>query len=177
MNNNYNLIYLTSNDFYIGEGSQNKKLLCNNLKDLTFVFFHADADKCAHCEELLPIYKRLPQFIQSCKFGLVNLNKNPDIIKVSVQTVTPLEYVPYLMLYINGRPFLRYDGERNLQELVDFINEVILRLKNKTKFVDNKNALKIEDEKPGFTTGVPYNIICDEENGKCYLKYNEIVKK
>lgn len=174
--NNYNLIYLTTNDFYIGDGSKGK-LLCNNLKDLTFCFFHADPERCEHCEELLPIFKKLPHFIKSCKFALVNLNKNPDCIKMSNTTITPLEYVPYLMLYVNGRPFLRYDGERNLQELVDFINEAINRLKTKTKFVDNKNQSKIEDEKLGYTTGVPYNVICDEESGKCYVKYLDIMKK
>jgi hypothetical protein len=171
---NYNLIYLGTNDFYVGEGSKGK-MLCNNLKDLTFVFFHTDPDRCEHCEELIPIFRRLPQFISSCKFALVNLNKNQEIIKMSYSSITPLKHVPYLMLYVNGKPFLRYDGERTLQDLVDFINEVLFRIKSKSKFVDNKNVLKVQEEIPAFTVGVPYNIRCDEESGKCYVQYSDIM--
>jgi thiol-disulfide isomerase/thioredoxin len=173
---NPNLLYLNSNDFYITEGSKGK-VLCNYLKDLTFVLFHADADKCPHCEELIPEFKKLPHFIQSCKFALVNLNKNQDIIAKSNQTIAPVTYVPYMILYVNGRPFLRYEGNRTLKDLVEFINEVIQRIKSKSNFVESKNSAKLEDAPSQYTYGIPYDIVCDEDKGICYVKYGDAYKK
>jgi hypothetical protein len=54
-----NIIFLNSNDFFVGEGSKGK-VLCTNVKELIFVMFHADLNKCKYCEEAIPEFKQLP---------------------------------------------------------------------------------------------------------------------
>jgi len=166
-----NLFYLTSDDFFLENGTKGK-LLCMDAKGLVLVCFHANADKCTHCEETLPHFKRLPQSVGNCKFALVNLNTNPDIVKMSKMTVAPIEYVPFIVLYVNGRPFLKYEGERTTTELKNFIQEVVQKLQTKQSFIENKNY-KIESEIPAYTIGIPYSVVCDEDKGVCYLNYDQ----
>jgi hypothetical protein len=173
-----NIIFLSSNDFFVGEGSKGK-VLCTNVKDLILVMFHADLNKCKYCEEALPEFKQLPLAISSCRFALVNLNRNLEIVKMANETIAPFSYVPYMILYVNGRPFIRYDGDRNVKDMADFVIEVIARLKTNT----NNNfanapvkKVKQENEIPPYTIAIPYSVVCDDDAGVCYLKYDEAYK-
>lgn len=174
--NNYNLIHLRSDDFEIKDGSKGPTL-CLKFPDLTFVMFHADPQRCAHCEELLPEFRKLPYIIGGCKFALINLNRYPDLVRMSKSTTTPLEYVPYLVLYINGRPFIRYEGDKNLESLAEFIAEFMNRLKNQTNFVSTQKTVKLENEIPPYSVAIPYSVVCDDDKGVCYLKYDEAYKR
>jgi len=172
-----NIIYLNSNDFYVGDGSKGK-VLCTHVNELIFVMFHADLDKCKYCEDAIPEFKQLPNFISSCRFALVNLNRNLDIVKMSNQTITPFSYVPYFILYVKGRPFIRYDGDRNVKDLGEFVMEVIARLKTNNNFTSSAPAKKVKQESdiPPYSIAIPYSVVCDDEKGVCYLKYDEAYK-
>jgi len=170
------IIYLNNNDFYIGEGSKGK-VLCTNIKELVFVLFHADLDKCKYCEDVIPEFKQLPHAISSCRFALVNLNKNLDIVKMSNETIAQFSYVPYMILYVNGRPFIRYDGDRNAKDMADFVMEVLSRLKSNNTFANAPKKVKQENNViPGYSIAIPYSVVCDDEKGVCYLKYDEAYK-
>jgi thiol-disulfide isomerase/thioredoxin len=172
------IIYLNSNDFFVGEGSKGK-VLCTNIKELVFVMFHADSDKCKYCEEAVPQFRQLPHAISSCRFAFVNLNNNLDIVKMANETIAPFSYVPYMILYVNGRPFIRYDGDRNVKDMADFVIEVISRLKSNvnTKFSNAPvKKIKQENEIPPYTIAIPYSVVCDDDAGVCYLKYDEAYK-
>lgn len=166
-----NLYHLTSQDFFLENGSKGK-VLCMDSKGLFLVCFHANPDRCVHCEETIPEFKKLPQRIGSCKFALVNLNANPDIVKMSKMTIAPIEYVPFIILYVNGRPFLKYEGDRTLPAFMEFLQEVIQKLQTKQSFIENKNY-KVESEIPPYTVGIPYSVVCDEDKGVCYLKCDD----
>lgn len=174
--NNYNLIHLTANDFELRECNKGQAL-CMKYPELTFILFHAEPDKCPHCNDTLPEFRKLPYIINGCKFALVNLNRYPDIARMSKVTTTPLEYVPYLVLYINGRPFIRYEGDKNLQALAEFVSEFMTRLKSQANFVSTQKATKIQDEIPKYSIAIPYSVVCDEDKGVCYLKYDEAYNK
>lgn len=169
------IIYLNNNDFYIGEGSKGK-VLCTNIKELVFVLFHADLDKCKYCEDAIPEFKQLPHVISSCRFALVNLNKNLDIVKMSNETIAQFSYVPYMILYVNGRPFIRYDGDRNAKDMADFVMEVLSRLKSNNNFANAPKKVKENNVIPGYSIAIPYSVVCDDEKGVCYLKYDEAYK-
>jgi hypothetical protein len=174
--NNYNLIYLSTSDFEVKDGNKGPAL-CIKYPELTFVLFHAEPERCAHCHELLPEFRKLPYIISGCKFALVNLNRYPDIVKISKSTTTPLEYVPYLVLYINGRPFIRYEGDKNLQSLAEFVSEFMSRLKSQTNFVSTQKSTRLQDEIPKYSIAIPYSVVCDDDKGVCYLKYDEAYKR
>jgi len=165
-----NLYHLTGEDFFLEQGSDGRKLLCIDAKGLVLVCFHVNSDRCAHCEDAIPEFKRLPQRIGNCKFALANLSANPDLIKMSKLSKAPIEYVPFIILYVNGRPFLKYNGERTTQDMAEFVQEVVQKLQTKQQFIEQKN-IKIESDIPAYSVGLPYNVVCDEEKGVCYLSY------
>ena len=166
-----NLYHLTSEDFFLDQSNDGKRVLCIDAKGLVLVCFHVNADRCAHCEDTIPEFKRLPQRIGGCKFALANLSMNPDIIKMSRLSKAPIEHVPFIILYVNGRPFLKYEGERTTQDMSEFIQEVVKKLQTKQQFIEQKN-FKVESDIPAYSIGTPYNVVCDEEKGVCYLEYD-----
>jgi hypothetical protein len=170
-----NLIHLESDDFYTADGTKGK-VLCCNVEGICIVIFHADGGKCSHCDDAIPEFKKAARMLGSVKFGLCNLNRNPDIIRLSKTTIAPLEYVPYVILYVNGRPFLRYEGDRTAEDIAEFLQEVMARLQTKKQFIENK-TYKIESEIPPYTIGIPFNVVCDEDKGVCYLSYADAFKK
>ena len=118
------ILYLTNNDFYVDNGKKGK-VMCTTQKDILFAFFHLNDNECSNCTTMIPefvnVAKRLPQI----KYALVNLSKYPEIFKKTIDTIAPIKYVPYLIIFVNNRPFLRYDGGKSSSEMYDFIKELL----------------------------------------------------
>ena len=47
--------------------------------------------------------KQLPGTVTGCQFGMINVSKNKKTIRMSKNTITPLTYVPYIILYYKQR--------------------------------------------------------------------------
>lgn len=130
------IIYLSHNDFYIQNKQSNDQFsntgvtepvkLCNKLKGLSLVYF--SSNQCSFCDTFQPIFEQLPRAIGGCYFAIINVSNNNQIVKASTNSTTPIKYVPYLLLYFSGIPFMRYDGVRNLESIKTFIFEVANRL-------------------------------------------------
>jgi len=168
----YNLYYFTSADFYMDKSTSEKggNVLCIDSNGITFVCFHVDAERCTFCGEAVPEFKKLPQRIGNCKFGLVNLNTNRNIVQLSRQTILPIETVPMFVLYVNGRPFMKYTGSRTFEEMTMFIQDVTNKMQKTASFMEQKK-LKVESDIPPFSVGIPYSVVCDEDKGVCYLDW------
>ncbi len=170
-----NIIYLTSDDFHIQNGNKGKLLCLSDIPGLCFVMYHVDAGNCSYCEDSLPHFKAASRMVPSCTFGLCNLSRNPNIIKLSNATITPFEAVPTFIVYFNGRPLARYEGDRTNVDFAEFVQEMLIRLQEKKQFINNKNfKMATEDEATIPGIGKAYNVVCDEESGKCYLKAAEV---
>ena len=70
--------------------------------------------------------------IGGCHFGTINVSDNMNIVKASMKSTTPIKYVPYCIMYIDGVPFMRYDGTRNIEQIKTFVFEIAGRLQRKT---------------------------------------------
>jgi hypothetical protein len=77
----------------------------------------------------------LPSYVNGCKFAMVNVNRNMNIVERSKNTIAPITYVPDVILYINGSPYVRYDGPHDIDSMKNFIIDINLKLK-KTVFMD-----------------------------------------
>lgn len=125
------VFYHDSKDFYLSRKSPDQvPKLCNKLKGLSLIYFHSN--NCSHCDAFDPIFQELPKKIGGCLFGCINVSNYNNIVKASKNTTTPIEYVPYIILYVKGVPFMRYDGPRELQSIQSFIFEIAGRLQNNT---------------------------------------------
>lgn len=134
------LLYFNTNDFSLRR-HKNAEKLCTKVKGLSLIFYHSN--KCEFCHVFVPIFKELPKRVGGCMFGTINISENKELVEISKKSTTPLEYVPYIVLYIDGVPFMRYDGQRSLEGIRSFIFQVAERLQQPTavNYGDANNRL------------------------------------
>lgn len=123
------ILYLTSDDFILKSGEKGN-LLCttHTLKGLCIILFYSN--DCQHSFNLLTKYKQLPKLINGCQFALININKpsNFSVVKLSQNTISPITFVPDIILYVDGIPFIRYDGPHEIAPIKQFILDIYQRL-------------------------------------------------
>jgi hypothetical protein len=165
------LLYLSNNDFKVTNGV-NGPILCTNIKGLSLILYYSN--QCKYCGTVISIFKKLPGSLMGCQFGIVNVSMSKEVVKASAKTNTPLEYVPFILLYVDGRPFMSYDGKHDITDIINFIKDAISKLQQQKKF-SNANTVgdRIQSSTkavPGYTTGHPLygNRVCYLESDKCY---------
>lgn len=166
-----NLFFLHEKDFSIQEGKKGN-VLCCNTKGISLILFYSKS--CPHCNDIFPIFQTLPKVVPTCQFGMLNISNHFKVAQMSQDTICPIQHVPFLVLYINGRPFMKYTGPKTLEDISNFLNEVMSRLNTKKNF----SLLKIENQEseiPPYSIGVPFNLLCEGE--QCYLSFSEAYKK
>jgi thiol-disulfide isomerase/thioredoxin len=172
-NPNSQLSYLTNHNFTFGKGNKGP-LLMNDIPGLSIVFFFAE--KCSHCHTAYPVFAEASKMNKSAvKFTIVNLTKNPDIITRSAQTIMPIKYTPLIVMYINGKPYARFDGKVSSTEILKFIGDIIEIVKSQSKTISKK---EYENKQATCTADgedcLPYNVLCDTDGDSCYLMDEEL---
>jgi len=146
--------FITQDDFILKKVENGGTELCISIPGLTLILFYSPL--CKFCQEFLPVYKTLPGSVQGCQFAILNVSQNKNCIKLSENTKNPIDVVPYLLLYVNGRPFIRYKGELTADYLRYFIIEVIKSLHMQQNFLKNNQNVKLQKNKlPHYTIGKP----------------------
>jgi thioredoxin-like negative regulator of GroEL len=172
------LLFLQSNDFKLIDGMKGP-IMATQIKGISLVVFYSS--KCVHCQKLLPVIKNLCNSIQGCQFGIVNVGNSKECILLSRNTKNPINVVPYVILYINGRPYIRYQGPHTQEDITQFIVEVTTsaaanynsneniqnRVTNSDK--NNKQYIKHGSKIPAYCLGHP---ICGDGEDVCYLEFD-----
>ena len=130
------LLFLQTDDFSIQKG-QKGPILCHSIRGISLVLFYSI--NCQYSRELIPIFKRLPGQLGGCQFAMINVSAQKNIIGMSKATISEIKYVPLMILYVAGKPFVRYDGPHQESEIKRFIFEVSSKIQTKEKFT-NKEA-------------------------------------
>ena len=167
------LLFLFEDDFYVSQGKSGNVLCCNIKSTYSMVLFYSTT--CVHCQTLVPIFKRLATSITGCQFAITNISQQRNVIKLSEQTIMPIKYVPYMVFYNRGRPFMKYSGPNDANEILKFIKGATGNLQTR-KFHEEPNTKHKQDyEEPEYwTNGVPKT--CDDE-GVCYLEFDDAYHK
>lgn len=165
------LLFLNTADFSIKPGTKGS-ILCTNIPGFSLILFYST--QCVHCQGLIPIFKRLPGSISGCQFGMINVSQNKEVILKCQNTIAPITYVPYIILYINGKPFMRYDGNQDENEIKKFIIDISSRINNKQQFStsqnNNNDNTNKDKEIPAYSLGVPITGEVGNDN-VCYLEF------
>ncbi len=167
------LLFLQACDFSVQSG-QKGDIVCNNIRGISLILMYST--KCQHCQRLIPIFKRLPGTIGGCQFGMINVSQETDIVLMSRNSISPIKYVPLIILYVNGKPFIRYDGPHTEENIRQFLMEVTSKLQAKEKFSNaekSKDGGKNSREIPEYTVGFP--LYGDED--EFYLEFEEAYPK
>lgn len=164
------LLFLSSQDFHLQEGTKGL-IMCSGIPGFSLILFYST--HCPHCSSLIPIFKRLPGTISGCQFGMVNVSQNKECVKMSQNTIAPLKYVPYIVLYVNGRPFMVYKGPKDPGAIRTFVIDVANNIQKKQHFSKNANIKNKDKAIPEYCTGIP---LCGEDGELCYLIESEAYK-
>ena len=151
------LFYLKDTDFEL-RSKPKGPVLCTRSPGYALVLFYSP--KCKHSAALLPVFKKLPGSVGGCTFALCNVSVNKAVVQQSRSTTAPIKYVPYVVLHINGEPFMRYDGPAELDSLKRFVLEIAQKVTKNRPINTVNQGVKVEEpvpEVPAFTIGVPKN--------------------
>jgi hypothetical protein len=158
------LLYLTSEDFTLTT-QKDKKLMAHSIKGYSLILFYSNG--CQYCPESVDLFKRLPGAVSGCQFGILNVDNNKDFIQKSKDTISQITYVPYILLYIDGIPFMKYNGPPEITEISTFVLDVHKTLQQRQKF-------SAETVKKDPTGGIPaYTIGHPLRNMVCFLEFEE----
>jgi hypothetical protein len=92
---------LSNESFYI-DNSTGKPLFCSKLPGISFVVFHSSTDEVS--QNFMGQFRMLPGSIHMCTFAECDIYRQREVIWKSNQTSVPIRYVPFMILYINGKP-------------------------------------------------------------------------
>jgi thioredoxin-like negative regulator of GroEL len=174
------LLFLQTCDFSTQPSTRGGEIVCHNIRGVSLILMYAT--KCEFCRRLIPIFKRLPGTIGGCQFGMVNIENERELVRMSVSSLVPISYVPLIVLYVNGKPFIRYDGAHEEQAIREFLIDVTNRLQTRERFAARSStggAASAADASskcngktrdiPAFTIGYP--LYGDEDD--MYKEFDE----
>ena len=89
---------------------------------------------------------------------------------MSRNTIAPITVVPYILLFVNGRPYMRYQGPHAPAEIGRFIVEVAEKINNQSKTNENNDNITENPRGiiPAYTIGKP--LYGDDK--VCYLEFD-----
>lgn len=155
------LLFLTSEDFVLVNGGQSGNILQHEIGGITLILFYSN--QCPYCQQLIPIFKHIPDTISGCQFGMVNVSMNRSLISMAVNTSTPITHVPLMILYVNGKPYMKYDGRPTTKDIINFVVEV------SNKAFESEFTSRNRREIPSYTVGQPLW----GQTDVCYLEFDE----
>lgn len=166
------LLFLSSDDFAVVRGTRGN-ILSHGIKGFSLILFYST--QCVYCQNLIPIFKSLPGSIGGCQFGMINVQNNRQILLKSKQTISPITYVPYIILYVDGIPFMRYDSAHDEGTIRKFVFDVAQQLHAKQQFLPQNQINDGGREIPAYTIGKP--VLGDKKHPDiCYLEFEDIGK-
>lgn len=156
------MLFLTYGDFDV----QNNELVLK-LPGYYFVFFTQRT--CQYCHTLKPVFDKLDEMTTGCKFVYVDVDQlNQRIVSMSYETKDPIEYVPLLRLYVNGRCVDTFspDEQNPSNNLVKMSNFLLSHSKNQPPTSTHNSSRNI----PPYSIGIPGN---HARQSVCYIQPNK----
>ena len=166
------LLFLSTEDFHLVKGTKGA-IMTTNIPGFSLILFYST--QCEHCQSLIPIFKQLPGTVGGCQFGMINVSHNKQCVLMSRETIAPIRVVPYIILYINGKPYMRYQGPHDAKEISRFIVEVSQKMQTRQTFTKQEEKevakQKPKGEIPAYTIGKP--LYGQEDDNVCYLDFTD----
>ena len=148
------------------------------LTGYSFIMFNSRS--CTYCKDIHPSFSKLVQMIQGCNFVVMDVEQqNQRVVGLSQQSRTPIEYVPFLLLYANGQPIAQYMPDENnlnanVDKMIKFLVEQTNRNPTKQTAQNSQQTNVIEKNIPPYSIGIPKN---RKNRRVCYLGFDKAYKK
>lgn len=96
------LVYLRKENFGVDKIKEGP-VLCNSIKGFSLVLFYSP-QHCQYSPSALQEFKRIVGTVNGIVVAVLSIDSAMDVVRLSRNTLTPIEGVPYIMLYHNGIP-------------------------------------------------------------------------
>lgn len=172
------LIELNADSFRKLKGTKGYVLGIPNANNLTLLMFYST--QCEYCDQAMPELSRLSRHLREnnlpIQVAICDVGKHRSVIKEASETVDPIKYVPYMVIYLKDRPYVRYNGNKVAEEMFKYLIEVMRRVDTRQQFVRSdvrtqEDQEEKEEPESASGLGVPYNMIT--EQSVCYLTNEE----
>lgn len=114
---------LTSRNFRVA-GDERKTLDIDiGGKILLFI----KTQDCDGCRAFFPIFQDLARTDRRIGYALLDISSPSEraVVRMSRDTSTSIDTVPYIVMYNNGSPVAKYKGKKTYQAVQSFINEIL----------------------------------------------------
>lgn len=151
-------MFLTPNDFTI----QNGELMRPNDQGYSFVFFFTY--DCKDCDHVKPAFNYLSNHFKGINFCYMDMaQKNYMLMYMSRHSKTPIEYVPFLLLFANGRPIAQFfqdeeNPQNNIPKMENFILANTRRHQQQTQGSKSGSSKPEGEGIPPYSIGIPGNL-------------------
>jgi thiol-disulfide isomerase/thioredoxin len=175
-------MFLTPNDFAI----QNGELVKPNDQGYTFVFFFTN--DCRWCDDVKPAFNYLSRMIRGVNFAYMDVSQNNwQLRDMSLRTMTPIEYVPLLILFGNGHQIAQFfqDEDNPQNNIPKMQNFIMANTRRQHQQQTSSSTTRIKGDSgagssqggnsiPAYSIGIPGNLASRKV---CKLYDNAYVKK
>lgn len=164
-----NSIYMINgNSFQVVKRPDTNKptLAIKQRHGTTLILFYSTT--CQYCHEMMNKFEELSTIISNCVFATCNIGDNMEVAEQSQYTDTPITYVPLLVLYINGLPYVRFNGDEDVPTLRDIITKTTNEL---THQISSASASPAQQQE---RANRPYDgnpLRGKKMKNKCYIKF------
>lgn len=108
-----------------------------NMKGIVFVVFYGT--DCTHSIPYLQLANTIND--EYCTFAKFDITKHAEYAVQSLNTKTPLTYTPYIVIYVNGRPYMSYSGPPDIVEIKKLIMYINLMQTVTASLTFDKNSV------------------------------------
>lgn len=168
--NKMSIVYLSPNDFYVTQTND----LAHRIPKFSLVFF--SSANCIYCKDVLPAFASVSSIIKGCTFAIMDVDQGGmRIVRMSEKTKTPITYVPFVVMYVNGTPIAIFEpDEENPAANFNLLKNFIIGHANAIRSGRKVNGVKAHKQDKICDTSIGM-AICGPRK-VCYLTDAEAYK-
>lgn len=167
------ILFLENSDFRLASSDQGNILFCTGCPNgFSLVLFYLPS--CKHCvERALPDFRVLPRILNGCQFGMVNVAAHPQLVQLSMKTISIIDRVPTFIFFVNGIPYKKVYGPHPIDDLKNFVMSTVATLQPQqftTKNIETVyNKQRKRKEIAPWSTGIAK----ESETTELYSEYDD----
>lgn len=112
---------LSLKNFSISNGP--KRTLDINIEGKVLLFIKMEG--CPGCNSFFPIFHELSKMDKRINYAVFDITNQRQVVVMARETSTPIENVPFILMYNNGSPFAKYKGKKSFEGVQNFITTII----------------------------------------------------
>jgi thiol-disulfide isomerase/thioredoxin len=105
---------------------QQKRVMVLQVPGVVLVMFKTR--ECPSCKSFEPTFVQLSNNDNRVVYAVADLTANRNIGMMSMNSTTPLQKVPMLIIYNEGRPYAKFNGKRDIPSLKAFISKALIAI-------------------------------------------------